>query len=126
MLRPLRDWVCIEPIEYKHSFLFVAGIALRKGKVIATGPGRRMRRRLPYRRDPDRPDDVTWFEDGEETAKIRPLRVKVGDVVEFGFRVGTEVPGTKLLMVPEQSIYGLSVADADTGLMELASMALPI
>ena len=37
MLRPLRDFVCIKPIPYKHSFLYVAGILLGKGEVIGGG-----------------------------------------------------------------------------------------
>lgn len=123
---PLRDFVCIAPIEYQHSFLYIAGILLRKGTVIAVGPGRRLRRKLPYRRNPERVDEVTWFEDGQETGSIRPLRVKVGDVVEFGWRAGTEftLAGQKLLMIPEQSCYGLTTAAADTGIMEPSSMAV--
>lgn len=123
---PLRDFVCIAPIEYQHSFLYIAGILLRKGTVIAVGPGRRLRRKLPYRRNPDRVDEVTWFEDGQETGSIRPLRVKVGDVVEFGWRAGTEfiLAGQKLLMIPEQSCYGLTTAAADSGIMEPSSMAV--
>lgn len=123
---PLRDFVCIAPIEYQHSFLYIAGILLRKGAVIAVGPGRRLRRKLPYRRNPERVDEVTWFEDGQETGSIRPLRVKVGDVVEFGWRAGTEftLAGQKLLMIPEQSCYGLTTAAADTGIMEPSSMAV--
>lgn len=123
---PLRDFVCIAPIEYQHSFLYIAGILLRKGTVIAVGPGRRLRRKLPYRRNPERVDEVTWFEDGQETGSIRPLRVKVGDVVEFGWRAGTEftLGGQKLLMIPEQSCYGLTTAAADTGIMEPQSMSV--
>lgn len=125
-VRPLRDWVCIAPIEYKHGFLYVAGILLRKGTVIAVGPGRRIRRKVAYRRNPERSDEVTWFEDGSETGKVRPMRVKVGDVVEFGWRAGTEfsLGGQKLLMIPEQSCYCLSTADADQGIMEPQSMAI--
>jgi co-chaperonin GroES (HSP10) len=127
-VKPLRDLVCVKLIEYKHSFLFVAGIQLRKGYVVAVGPGRRMRRKIAYRRNPERSDEVTWFEDGQETGKIRPKRVAVGDVVEFGWRTGTEfiLDGEKLLMIPEQSIYGLTTADADVGLLEPRSMAVPV
>ena len=128
MLRPLRDFVCIKPIPYKHSFLYVAGILLRKGEVIAVGPGRRMRRKLPYRKNPERVDEVTWFEDGQETGLIRPMRVKVGDCVEFGWRSGTEfeLDGETYLMIPEQSCYWKTDARADEGIMEPASMAVPV
>ena len=125
-MKPLRDWVCIKPIEYKHSFLHVTGILLRKGTVVAIGPGRRIRRKMPYRKNPDRVDEVTWFEDGPETGSVRPMRVKVGDCVEFGWRAGTEfiLNGEKLLMIPEQSCYGLTSADADIGIMEPKSMTV--
>lgn len=128
MLKPLRDWVCIRPLEYTHEFLYVTGIMLRKGEVIAVGPGRRLRRRLPYRRNPERIDEVTWFEDGQETGAIRPMRVKVGDFVEFGWRAGREftLKGEKLLMVPEQSCYGVTDARADQGLLEPKSMTVPV
>lgn len=125
-IRPLRDWVCIKPIEYKHSFLYIAGIQLRKGYVVAVGPGRRLRRKVAYRRNPERVDEVTWFEDGPEIGQIRPLRVCISDVVEFGWRAGTEftLDGEKLIMVPEQSCYGLTTAAADTGIMEPQSMSV--
>lgn len=118
--------VCIRPMKYEHEFLYVTGIDLRKGEVIAMGPGRRMRRRLPYRKNPERVDEVTWFEDGLETGKIRPMRVKVGDFVEFGWRAGVEfeLDGEKLLIVPEQSCYGVTDGRTDQGLMEPQSMAI--
>lgn len=125
-IKPLRDWVCIKPIRYQHAYLFVAGIQLRKGTVVAVGPGRRCRRKVAYRKNPERIDEVTWFEDGPETGFIRPMRVDVGDCVEFGWRAGTEFEfgGEKLLMVPEQSIYGLTDARADMGFLEPQSMAV--
>lgn len=125
-IMPLRDFVCVKPIEFKHAFLYVAGIQLRKGHVIAVGAGRRLRRKMPYRRNPDRVDEVTWFEDGQETGAIRPMRVKLGDCVEFGWRQGTEfeLDGQKLLMIPEQAIYALTTADAGIGILEPQSMAV--
>lgn len=49
-----------------------------------------------------------WFEDGDETGKIRPMRVKVGDVVEFSPRnqIEWERDGEKLVWIWEQAIYG--------------------
>lgn len=125
---PLRDWVCIRPLEYTHEFLYVTGIMLRKGEVIAVGPGRRVRRRIGYRNNPDRVDEVTYFDDGLETGAIRPMRVKVGDFVEFGWRAGKEFPlgREKLIMVPEQSCYGITDSRADQGILEPKSMAVPV
>lgn len=125
-VRPLRDWVCIKPIEYKHSFLHVEGVQMRKGHVVAVGPGRRIRRKLPYRKNPERMDEVTWFEDGPETGKIRALRVCITDVVEFGWRAGREftLDGEKLVMVPEQSCYCLTDEATDEGIFEPQSMSV--
>src|SRR5487761_20575 len=122
-IRPLRDWVALRPIAYEHDFLTVIGIPLRQGEVVAVGPGRRMRRKLPYRKNPDRADEVTWFEDGAETGQRRPLRVKVGDVVDFGWRSAREfrLGGELLLMVPEQSLYWHSERRGQ-GLLEPESM----
>ena len=126
MIKPLRDLICVRPIEYQHAFLYVAGIRLRKGTVIAVGPGRRMRRKLPYRKNPERADEVTWFEDGPEVGVIRPMRVKVGDVIEFGWRSGVEFEfqGETLLVIPEQSAYWLSDSRADVGILEPQSMSV--
>lgn len=126
MIKPLRDLICVRPIEYQHAFLYVAGIRLRKGTVIAIGPGRRMRRKMPYRKNPERADEVTWFEDGSETGVIRPMRVKVGDVVEFGWRTGVEFEyeGETLLVIPEQSAYWLADSRADLGMLEPQSMSV--
>jgi len=126
MIKPLRDLICVRPIEYQHAFLYVAGIRLRKGTVIAVGPGRRMRRKLPYRKNPERADEVTWFEDGPEVGVIRPMRVKVGDVIEFGWRSGVEFEyeGATLLVIPEQSAYWLSDSRADVGILEPQSMSV--
>jgi len=125
-IRPLRDLVCIRPIKYQHKVLYVDGIQMRKGHVIAVGPGRRIRRKLPYRKNPERMDEVTWFEDGQETGKIRPMRVKIGNCVEFGWRAGREFTfkGENLVMIPEQSCYCLTDEAADEGIFEPQSMAI--
>jgi hypothetical protein len=50
-----------------------------------------------------------WFEDGDETGKVRPMRVKPGDVVEFSPRgqVEFELMGEPYVMIWEQSIMGV-------------------
>lgn len=107
MFRPLRDRVIVKPFEYEHPLLYVAGIKLHKGEVIAVGPGRRMRRKVPFRKHAGYDQGAVWVEDGEETGQVRPMRVKVGDVVEYSFRGIFEFryEGEKYVMVPEQSIY---------------------
>lgn len=133
MIRPLRDRVLVRPIEYKHAVLFVAGIELRKGEVVAVGPGRRLKRRIPWMI----PDDgspgrsftagQTFFvEDGPETGKVSPVPVKVGEVVEYGFRdcFPVEYEGEKLLMIWSKNIYGTTDARTDDGIFEAASAAI--
>ena len=111
-IRPLRDNVVIRRLDYKHDFLYVAGQKLSKGVIVATGPGRRMRRKSRFDKFPGKEEGSIWFEDGEETGVIRPMRVKIGDVGEFGHRGITEVDvaGQTLLVLGEQSCYGLTDA----------------
>ncbi len=128
-IKPLRDRVLLRPIEFKHSILFVAGIELRKGEVVAVGPGRRLKRKIPWMMPDDaapgqsvNPGQTFWVEDGPETGKIAPMSVKVGDVVDFGFRDVFPVKheGEELLMVWQKNIYGLSGGD----LLEAESAAI--
>lgn len=126
-VRPLRDRVLLRPIEYKHAILYVAGVELRKGEVVAVGPGRRLRRKIPWMMPADaptgqsvNPGQTFWVEDGEETGKIAPMSVKVGDVVDYGFRDVFPIPGENLLMVWQKNIYGLSGGD----LLEAKSAAI--
>lgn len=133
MIRPLRDRVLVRPIEYKHSMLFVAGVELRKGEVVAVGPGRRLRRRIPWMMPSDgtpgqsvNPGQTFYVEDGEESGKIAPMSVKVGDVVEYGFRdcFPVEYGGERLLMIWSKNIYGTTSARSDEGILEAASAAI--
>ncbi len=129
MLRPLLDRVLVRPLAYEHPILFVAGIELRKGEVIAVGPGRRVKRRIPWRIPCDSPhvpgQSVTpgqtfYVEDGPETGEVRPVSVKPGDFIEFGFRDVFEFPyaGEKLLMIWAKNIYGTTTGDRSEGIME--------
>ena len=105
-IKPLRDRVLVQRLEYKHPTLAVVGVMLHKGIVVAVGNGRRLRRKTRFDGMPGRPP--TYFEDGEETGKVRPMRVKVGDVVEFSPRgqIEFELMGEKYVMIWEQAIYG--------------------
>ena len=105
-VRPLRDRVLVQRLEYTHPFLFVAGITLHRGIVVATGPGRRLRRKTKFENKMGSSTGALYFEDGEETGKVRPMRVKVGDIVEFSPRnqIEWEFEGEKLLWIMEQSI----------------------
>ena len=104
--RILRDRVLVKLIPYVHPVLATPGMSIQKGVVVATGPGRRERRKVEFRQEigggeqeirmPDgklakfgatRTSGKTlYFEDGPETGRILPLQVKPGDVIEFGFR----------------------------------------
>lgn len=134
-IKPLRDRVLVRPIEYKHPTLFVAGIELRKGEVVAVGPGRRLKRKIPWKIPGDAPNvpgssvtpGQTFFvEDGAETGAVAPMSVKVGDVVEYGFRDCFPVDwnGERLLMIWQKNIYGTTTAAPDEGILEQVSAAI--
>jgi co-chaperonin GroES (HSP10) len=127
-LRPLRDLVAIRPLEYKHPVLEVIGIELRKGCVVAVGPGRRMRRKVAYKNHEQNSDAKAYFEDGDETGRTRPMRVKVGDIVEYGFRGGVpfRFGREELIMVREQSIYGIGDDSQHIAVLEPRSAPVPL
>lgn len=109
-LRPLRDRVVVQRLEYEHPSLAVVGVTLHKGVVVAVGYGRRLRRKTRFDLKDGGFDShkSLWFEDGDETGKIRPMRVKVGDCVEFSPRnqIEWEHEDEKLVWIWEQAIYG--------------------
>ena len=82
-VRPLRDRIVIEPLEWKPSKLIevvYTGETLR-GRVKAVGPGRQ-----PLKYDgPKGKRTKSW-----ESARFIPTEVKVGDIVELG---GLEIRG---------------------------------
>src|SRR5208282_2152694 len=129
MIKPLRDRVLVKPLEYQHPTLYVAGIELHKGEVKAAGPGRRVKRKIPWRIPTDAPhvpgSSVTpgqtfFVEDGAETGEIVPVPVNVGDFIEFGFRDCFElaVDGEKLLIISAKNIYGRVCGDPSQGFLE--------
>lgn len=109
-VKPLRDRVLVQRLEYAHPTLAVIGITLQKGVVVAVGPGRKIRRKTRFDLKDGGFDShkSLWFEDGEETGKIRPMRVQVGDCVEFSPRNQIEWyhDGEDLVWIWEQAIYG--------------------
>lgn len=111
-VKPLRDRVLVQRLEYENPLLVVVGITLQKGIVVAVGPGRKIRRKTRFDLKDGGFDShkSIWFEDGDETGKIRPMRVKVGDVVEFSPRnqIEWEHEGESLVWIWEQAVYGTS------------------
>jgi len=90
--RPLHDRVVVKRLEEDHKTaggIIIPDTAKEKpqqGEVIAVGPGGR-----------------------DETGKVNPLDVKVGDRVLFGKWSGTEVKidGQDLLIMKESDILGI-------------------
>lgn len=109
-VRPLRDRVLIQRLEYENPLIAVVGVTLQKGVVVAVGPGRRERKKVRFDLQEGHFSTVRslYFEDGAETGRVRPLRVRVGDVVEFSPRnqIEWEYEGEKLVWIWEQAIYG--------------------
>jgi co-chaperonin GroES (HSP10) len=114
-VRPLRDSVLLKRIPYKHPILVTVGIKLNKGEVIAIGPGRRVKRLVRYRRGEGKLTGDIYMPDGAERVGkdgkplIRPMRVAIGDVVEFSpYKHQREFTfrGEHYVVLPEQSIYG--------------------
>jgi chaperonin GroES len=90
--RPLHDRVLIEPAEQEarsKGGIIIPDTAKEKpveGKVVAVGPGAR-----------------------DESGKLHPLDIKVGDIVLYGKWSGTEVKvdGEDLLIVKESDVMGV-------------------
>lgn len=91
-MKPLYDRLLVEPIEEEEKTsggIIIPDTAKEKpvkGKVIAVGDG--------YR---------------SENGDIKPLKVKVGDVVLYGKWSGTEVEVNKkkLVVMKESDVYGV-------------------
>ena len=104
-LRPLRDQIIVEPLEWNPSAIIAVAGDTRKplrGTVLAVGPGK-----YPKRYNADR--SKTW-----DSKVFRPTEVKVGDVVELG---GLELGGysfpeimwglKRCLIATEQDVCGI-------------------
>ena len=90
--RPLHDRVLIQPLEQDSKTkggIIIPDTAKEKpveGKVVAVGPGAR-----------------------DESGKLHPLDIKVGDIVLYGKWSGTEVKvdGEDYLIVKESDVMGV-------------------
>jgi co-chaperonin GroES (HSP10) len=109
-VKPLRDRLLVKRFEYKNPYIAVVGVELQKGVVIATGYGRRVRRKVRFDNKMGGLSSAgaMYFEDGEETGKVLPMKVKVGDVVEFSPRnqIEWEFEGERLVWVWQNACYG--------------------
>ncbi len=116
-LRVLRDRVIVKRFEYQHPFLAVVGVALQKGVVVASGYGRRVRRKVKF--EQGNLGRVLYFEDGDETGKIIPMKLHVGDVVEFSPRNQFEFrfEGEDLISVWQNACYCKSSASKSDALL---------
>lgn len=105
--RVLRDRVLVKRFDYENKAgLITIGVKLEKGVIVAAGPGRRTRRLVAMKQNDIKSGREMLFEDGPETGAMRPLPVKVGEVVEFSPRNYTEIdfdrcgcPGAGILLV---------------------------
>ena len=114
-IRPLKDRVCIQRLEYKHDFLEVVGITLNKGVIVAVGEGRHLRRLVEYRKAEGALTGSIFLPDGPYTGKIRPMRVSVGQVVEYSpnkHDLEFDLDGETFVLIPEQSIYGIDKSES--------------
>lgn len=103
----LRDRVLVKRFDYENKAgLYVAGVKLEKGVVVAVGTGRRTKRLIAMKQNEVGGGREMLFEDGPETGAVRPVSVKVGDVIEFSSRNYIEIdfdkcgcPGAGMLLV---------------------------
>lgn len=113
LIKPLRDNVLLRAMPYEHETLAMPLIKINRGEVIAIGPGRRVRRLVHYKRAEGSLTEGVWLPDGPETGQIRPMRVKVGDIVDYSRNKHTldfEFEGQPCVLIAEQSIYGRDVS----------------
>lgn len=120
-VRPLRDGVLWERIEYKHPFLDLPAVKTNRGRVVAIGRGRALRRKL---RIPIGPGQFHEAEVGSYTGRVRPVGVKIGDSLEFSPRGQKElvVEGRSYVLSGEQSIIGYADESDSQGVMFPASV----
>jgi co-chaperonin GroES (HSP10) len=87
--RILRDRLLVKRLEYKNKVgLYVAGVELSKGVIVAVGYGRRRRRKVAFKQNMGMGGKALYFEDGDETGRVTPVGIQVGQVVEFSLRNG--------------------------------------
>lgn len=85
--RLLRDRILVKRLDYENKFgLYVAGVELNKGVVVAVGYGRRRRQKVAFKQTAMHGGRTLYFEDGDETGRVTPVGIEVGQVVEFSPR----------------------------------------
>ena len=90
MLKPLRDYILIEPLEQPLSdVIYSPDSHIKKGKIIACGPGK-----------------------ADKKGRIQPLEVKPGQVVRTGDDQWLKFPefiegNKRYLMIQEADIVGI-------------------
>jgi co-chaperonin GroES (HSP10) len=90
--RILRDRLLVKRLEYRNKFgLYVAGVELNKGVIVAVGYGRRRRRKVAFKQNMGQGGRAIYFEDGDETGIVTPIGMRVGQVVEFSPRNCTTI-----------------------------------
>lgn len=116
-LNVLRDRVIVSRIDYEHPVLAVVGVVLQKGLVVAVGYGRRTRRKHGFQCFPGGP--TQYYEDGNETGEIRPMKVRVGQHVEFSPRNCIEFTfeGVPLVQVWQEGVYGTTTDSQSDALL---------
>ena len=117
----LGERVLIKRFDYENKVgLYVAGVKMEKGVVVAVGQGRFQRRKVAFKQGTGRYEQVTYFEDGAYTGRMRPMEVKVGDVVEFSPRLQDERDFDRygflgagiLVFVKQPSIYCIDMDES--------------
>jgi hypothetical protein len=108
-IRVLRDRVLVKPLPYVHPVLLTPGIQIQKGVVVAVGYGRRQRRKVRFNQMEGHFGRAMEFEDGAETGTILPMKVAVGDVVEFSPR--------NVFIVREEDLVSIGLPDVGDLLM---------
>lgn len=124
--RVLRDRVLVKRLTYENKAgLYVAGVKLEKGVIVAVGNGRRTKRLIAMKQNDMSAGRETLFEDGPETGAVRPVSVRVGQVVEFSPRNYTEIDFDKcgchgagvLVVLWEQGIMLVDPAESKSDAM---------
>ncbi len=119
--RPLRDQILVKPFARQDSLIIhvVTNKRMHRGEVMAVGPGRDMGHKIV--RGPDGKTTEYNF-----NKPIRPLDVKVGDIVNYGdtplqFQEHIE-DGVKYLILQEGDVAFVEVPDDEEGGYEVLSI----
>ena len=124
--------VCLEPIEAKHPVFFIHGQKSLRGKVVAVGPGKRLKRYV------DTPHPANFLGDtvrkgtfraavGDEYGVTMPTELVPGDVVEYSPYGWDEriIEGKKYVFISEASVLAVTDDSSLEGFQEHTSPELP-